>query len=99
MVNADAAPALPWGQSNEGDAVQQTETNDPRMPDSPTTAEPEHDHNSTSQIEGTGPSAGTRIEVHTKHRSSLTFASMLHQSVWKVALISIAAPEHRLGGK
>lgn len=63
MVNADAAPALPWGQSNEGDAVQQTETNDPRMPDSPTTAEPEHDHNSTSQIEGTWPSAGTRIEV------------------------------------
>ncbi|KAL3150257.1 hypothetical protein ABBQ32_000109 [Trebouxia sp. C0010 RCD-2024] len=64
MVNADTAPALPWGQLNEQNGVQQNQTNDPRLSESLATAvEPEPDHNDTSQRQRAWPSGGSTIEV------------------------------------
>ncbi|KAL3138166.1 hypothetical protein ABBQ38_005392 [Trebouxia sp. C0009 RCD-2024] len=66
MVNADTAPALPWGQLNEQDDVQQNQTNNLRSSESLATApepEPEPDHNDTSQRERAWPSGGSTIEV------------------------------------
>ena len=64
MVNADTAPALPWGASNERDNVQQAGTSSSRLSHSLTTAESEPDHTGTPQVEEAWPSSGSSIEVN-----------------------------------
>ena len=64
MVNADAAPALPWGASNERDNVQQADARHSRLSHSLTTAGSEPDHSGTPQVEEAWPSCGSTIEVH-----------------------------------
>ena len=64
MVNADTAPALPWGASNEHNNVQKANARHSRLSHGLTTAESEPDHVGTPQVEEDWPTRGSTIEVN-----------------------------------
>lgn len=95
MVNADTAPALPWGASNERDNVQQVDARHSRSSHSLTTVEPEPDHTGTPQVEETWPSSGSTIEVSMCVTLSVACAIDV---LWSVGVRSKEEPlssEHR----
>lgn len=59
MVNADTAPALPWGASNGREDVEQGDAIHSRGSDGLTTAESAPDH-----LQEAWPSSGSTIEVN-----------------------------------
>ena len=90
MVNADTAPALPWGASNERENRQQIDARRSELSRSLTTAEFEPDHTGTPQVEA-WPSSGSTIEVN---NSFYLFRAGTHTSA--TPLVSYSVKEEPL---
>ena len=65
MVNADTAPALPWGAAAAPNAVDMPDRREPHRQTGSGTLASEPDHSGDPQVAGL--SIGSAIEVHSLH--------------------------------
>lgn len=70
MVNAETAPALPWGSSTEQPHANRAHQNSSRIALTASTAETTADHSGTSQALVAMPRTGSVIEVSNSHVQS-----------------------------